>query len=552
MAYPIYLTIGNIPKDIRRKPSSHAHILIGYIPVTKLTGIDTQAGRRRALNNLFHGCMRNVLDSISYYGETGVPMMSGDGVWRRCHPIFANFIGDYPEQVLVTCTYSGQCPKCQVPPDQLGEYATYPSRVQATAIDTYILANDSVRTFHRVCREAGLKPVPHPFWEKFPLADIFLSITPDILHQLLQGMVKHLVRWVIRVYRPGEIGSAHSGARWIANQFSCVGEIDARCRAMPPNHKILLFAKGISTLSRISGHEHKKMCSILLGLVVDLPVPDIQDSSRIIKSVRALLDFVFLAQYKCHTTETIEHLQDCLAAFHDHKAVFVDLGVRENFNLPKLHSLTHYMSSIQLFGTTDNYNTEQSERLHIDLAKDAYRATNRKDEYAQMTAWLERREKMQRHAALINRRRHGLQQHAQTRKISGPPCTHAQHVKMARHPSVKAVSFDVLKSQYGALNFQDALANFIAQVNNPGARGSTLRLRAEDTLIPFRGVPVFHVIKFTEAEKSETIDSVLARPEQKDKHGRIIPSRFDTVLIRSASQDTAQGRIQGNSHLLEC
>lgn len=193
MAYPIYLTIGNIPKDIRRKPSSHAHILIGYIPVTKLTGIGTMAGRRRAINNLFHGCMHNVLDSISYYGETGVPMMSGDGVWRQCHPIFANFIGDYPEQVLVTCTYSGQCPKCQVPPNQLGEYKTYPSRVQAMAINTYLLANDSVRTFHRACREAGLKPVPHPFWEKFPLADIFLSITPDILHQLLQGMVKHLV-----------------------------------------------------------------------------------------------------------------------------------------------------------------------------------------------------------------------------------------------------------------------------------------------------------------------------------------------------------------------
>jgi hypothetical protein len=28
--------------------------------------------------------------------------------------------------------------------------------------------------------------------------------------------------------------------------------------------------------------------------------------------------------------------------------------------------------------------TEQSERLHIDLAKDAYRATNRKDEYVRL------------------------------------------------------------------------------------------------------------------------------------------------------------------------
>ena len=53
-AYPIYITIGNIPKEIRRKPSCHAHLLIGYIPVTKLGGITGKAARRRALANIFH------------------------------------------------------------------------------------------------------------------------------------------------------------------------------------------------------------------------------------------------------------------------------------------------------------------------------------------------------------------------------------------------------------------------------------------------------------------------------------------------------------------
>lgn len=206
MAYPIYLTIGNIPKDIRRKPSRYAHILIGYIPTTKLTGIDSKIARRRGQANLFHTCMHKVLDPISHYGETGVPMMSGDGIWRRCHPIFANFIGDYPEQALVTCTYNGRCPKCQVPHDRLGEDEVFPPRVQATAIDSYLLADGSDdRLFHLACREAGLKPVYHPFWERLPLADIFMSITPDILHQVLQGMVKHLVRWLIRIFGPGEI-----------------------------------------------------------------------------------------------------------------------------------------------------------------------------------------------------------------------------------------------------------------------------------------------------------------------------------------------------------
>jgi Plavaka transposase len=57
--------------------------------------------------NLFHACMGEVLDLITLHGETGLPMMSGDGVWQQCHPIFAVFIGDYPKQTLVTCTYNG-------------------------------------------------------------------------------------------------------------------------------------------------------------------------------------------------------------------------------------------------------------------------------------------------------------------------------------------------------------------------------------------------------------------------------------------------------------
>ncbi|KAH7904360.1 hypothetical protein BJ138DRAFT_1238613 [Hygrophoropsis aurantiaca] len=42
-AYPIYMTIGNIPKDIRRKPSRHAQILLAYLPTTRLDHITNQA-----------------------------------------------------------------------------------------------------------------------------------------------------------------------------------------------------------------------------------------------------------------------------------------------------------------------------------------------------------------------------------------------------------------------------------------------------------------------------------------------------------------------------
>lgn len=530
MAYPVYMTIGNIPKDIRRKPSRRTQILIAYIPTDKLEFIDIKAARRRAVANLFHSCLQHVLGPITLYGETGIAMVSGDGVWRCCHPIFACFVGDYPEQALVTCTYQGRCPKCLVPPDRLGEPGSFPPRDYDKAIETYSLAGGNVRPFHAACREAGLKPVFHPFWETFPLADIFLSITPDILHQLLQGVMKHLISWLTS---PLAFGPA---------------KINARCRSIPPNHHIRLFSKGITTLSRISGKEHKSICRILIGLVTDLPLPHGQSSIRVLRSVRALLDFLFLAQFRSHTDDTIRRLNNSLTRFHENKAVFIDLGIRTQFNIPKIHSLVHYGSSITLFGTTDNYNTEQTERLHIDFTKKAYRATNHKDELPQMTAWLDQREKVHQHAALVRLRQEPDQQLERGPSVRsiGPPRPTTRALKMAQHPSAKAVSFDDLHELYGATQFQDALADFIAQFNYPGTAGNTLLTRARNTLIPFRSVAVFHKVKFVsnDTESAETVDAIHVRPEQKDAHGRIIPPRFDTALVLTQRRDGTDREFQ--------
>jgi hypothetical protein len=48
--------------------------------------------------------------------------------------------------------YYGQCPKCTVAADELGEYKTFLCCIQSKAIDTYLLADDkNDHTFHLVC-----------------------------------------------------------------------------------------------------------------------------------------------------------------------------------------------------------------------------------------------------------------------------------------------------------------------------------------------------------------------------------------------------------------
>jgi hypothetical protein len=203
----------------------------------------------------------------------------------------------------------------------------------------------------------------------------------------------------------------------------------------------------------------------------------------------------------------------------------------------------HYASSIVLFGTTDNYNTEYSERLHIDFAKDAYRATNRKDIYNQMTVWLQRREKIQHLSTFINQRQHKHLGLTRTQRIPEPPRVPTQAIKMALHPTQKSVTFDVLARNYGAVDFQDALGDYLAFSNHPGASASSLRQRAADTLIPFRSVPVFHKIKFTQHRRSgqsEISDSAHAHPEVVGARSRVIPARFDTVVVH---QDGVNSRL---------
>ena len=82
MAYPMYMTIGNIPKDIHRKLLHCGQMLIGYIPVTKLKRIRTKAGCHCGITNLFHSCMGILFGPIAKHSKTGIPMMSGDGIWH--------------------------------------------------------------------------------------------------------------------------------------------------------------------------------------------------------------------------------------------------------------------------------------------------------------------------------------------------------------------------------------------------------------------------------------------------------------------------------------
>ncbi|KAG1833790.1 hypothetical protein EV424DRAFT_1502683 [Suillus variegatus] len=494
-------------------------ILLAYLPTSKLDHITNKAARRRTATNLFHACLRHILEPLKVPGEDGVAMASGDGVVRRGHPIVACYSADYPEQLLTTGIKSGECPKCDVPHKELGS-PHFPVNLRDlnAILAALSLVDEDYDLWRRACQECGIKPVFKPFWLDLPHTNIFQSITPDVLHQLYQGIIKHLIEWI--------------------KEACSEAEIDARCRRLPPNHNIRLFLKGISHLSRVSGTEHNQICRFLLGIVIGIQLPGNLNNGRLTRAIRGILDFLYLAQYPSHTDQTLVLLDDALTRFHDNKDIFLDLGIRSNFNLPKLHSFRHYVHMIKMYGTTDNYNTEYTERLHIDLTKDAYRATNHKDEYSQMTLWLERREKMLWHDNFV---KWCLVGDLASRERSPPDMDYRRAIKMTKHPTVKRVPLDHIVQDYGATFFTAALARYVVGRNQPGLSAAQLEREAAHIILPFDAVATFHRIKFHAIDargfrdSSVTVDSVHSQPSQKDKRGHTIPARFDTVLVNEGN-----------------
>lgn len=299
-----------------------------------------------------------------------------------------------------------------------------------------------------------------------------------------------------------------------------------------------------------------------MGLIADIRIPGEPPSfsAKLVKAVHALMDFLYLTKYPIHTSETLDAMDMALQEFHSNIDVFVTIGIRSHCDMPKIHFMGHYRYFIEQFGMADNFNTEYTERLHIDMAKNAYRATNKKDEYPQMMAWLACHEKVMHHEKYIRRCLLSL---AETPEISHSqivrpaPCLiprRSQH--MSKHPSVRAVTFQVLREKYGTHQFEATLARFIVQYQHPSYTKHQIDNEAPSLHIPFYKVSIYHRLKFVSQDiyaldplAAHVVNSIHVEPVRLDKNNKAILGRFDIALFKTS--EGSETGVKG-SHILYC
>lgn len=96
--------------------------------------------------------------------------------------------------MLVTLVKTGECPVYDISQADMGDISnTHRLRDINPVLDALNKIDSGAQTFVNACKDIGIKAIPIPFWQDLPFVNIYSSITPNILHQLYQEVIKHLI-----------------------------------------------------------------------------------------------------------------------------------------------------------------------------------------------------------------------------------------------------------------------------------------------------------------------------------------------------------------------
>jgi hypothetical protein len=103
-----------------------------------------------------------------------------------------------------------------------------------------------------------------------------------------------------------------------------------------------------------------------------------------IRALRAFLEFCYIARRNSLSEHDLDQLNDAVSQFHQYREVFISSGVRNDFLMPKQHSIIHYHSLIRLFGAPNGLCSSITESKHIRAVKEPWRRSNRNEALGQM------------------------------------------------------------------------------------------------------------------------------------------------------------------------
>jgi hypothetical protein len=137
------------------------------------------------------------------------------------------------------------------------------------------------------------------------------------------------------------------------------------------------------------------LCLSVKSVKVYLPAIEGHVPEAMVQAMHAFLEFCYIARRNILDTKSLDQLQNALDRYHAYRKIFQECGVRTGgFNLPRQHSLLHYLQLIRAFGAPNGLCSSITESKHIKAVKEPWRRSNRWNALGQMLLTNQRLDKL--------------------------------------------------------------------------------------------------------------------------------------------------------------
>jgi Plavaka transposase len=213
-----------------------------------------------------------------------------------------------------------------------------------------------------------------------PHTNIYTTMMPDMLHQLLKGILQYLIDW-IKVHTSTTITRKRkrdSDGKIALQDAGVSDQLDHRFRSVPQYPCLKVFSN-FSCVKQWTGVEQKAIARQLVPVIAPLLLngPD----KAMIVYARAVIDFWILAQYRSHDDNTLKYMEHAISQMDKLKWAFRKYRHDGHFNFPKFHVITHYPEFIRMYRTTEGVDTSNTEAAHKYLIKEHFSRTNKHDDF---------------------------------------------------------------------------------------------------------------------------------------------------------------------------
>ncbi|KAG0705855.1 hypothetical protein DFH29DRAFT_980756 [Suillus ampliporus] len=312
--HPLFLTIRNIQADVRMKATSHAWRCTAFMPIPTFIVASEFQNLLRA--RLWHKCMDLVCSNLKVAAHIGEYMVDPSARLRYCFTPLISHITDLPEQLMISCITKNSSPSL------------------CNRVDPWNLI-----VFVREAKKLHLSGVHLPF------SNPAKFLTPEILHALHKFFFDHVLKWIKQIM-------GH--------------ELDVRFKSHHKRTGVRHFSGGVSHVNQMTGREHRDIQRTIVPMLWGVASPDF------IRTVRAMIDFIYLAQNPLHTESSIASMTQALQDFHNHKQAILDAearreksGAKDDFFIPKLELMQSFTRAICNVGSLLQWTADRDFVLQI-------------------------------------------------------------------------------------------------------------------------------------------------------------------------------------------